>query len=477
MDPIVEASLNAVQGLFSGGRRGGAPPVPVRTEKSADPITSGIPSAGPGGGITSSFKSAGYLSGEEQTAGTALNPIAQLGLFAKIRKESNWLRYTSFAPVDEKTGNLGQWDDRNFRMKPTASTGPRPGIPLHRPDISEIEYSTKTLSGAFGIRLEAIKAAAKAGRNVNQLVQEGIASGIANVLADIGINGDASLPDDSDLNIQRGTADGWLQKIRDNAANYTGSANGWSYHNGLWAGMLQQIDKAYRKDPALAWGLSDTLGTRWLTEVTATSQNPSNSHPSIVNDLGMQLLNSMGAKANPLGRPGVVIPQMEDDMWSSDEGYTGIAPTSITNNGNGTLAININTLADSGTDRSSTGADGQRYVTVGRSSTGVEETLAVDFSTPNNTVTTTSTLGQTSVSTTASDYYVRWADCQSVLLAPMKLFTLVVKNGLRVYTVFYPRDEVIEVIIHTDIDYIVGDYDAVSLADDLITPRFDVLPN
>jgi hypothetical protein len=213
-----------------------------------------------------------------------------------------------------------------------------------------------------------------------------------------------------------------------------------------------------------------------LTELTALGVNPSNAHPSIVHDLGVSLLNQLGQQANPLGKPGVVLPQMDDATFGSDTGYSGIAPTSIVNNGDGTLTINVNTLADSGVDRSATGADGQRYVTVVCTLTGAEETLAIDYAAPNNTVTTATLLGQTSPSTTVANYSVRWADLQSLFLGVWRYLVLVVRNGMRIYTVFYPHDEVIEVIVHADIDYLVIDHEANSLVDDLITPRFNVFP-
>lgn len=477
MDPIIEQAQAAVQALFDG--RQGQPSgqrVPSRTEKNAKPITSGIPAATANGAVaTASMRGSGFMGYEDEPAGSAMNPIAQLGLFAKIRKESAWLRYTTFAPVSEKTGYLDTWDDRSFRMHPSASEGPRRSIPLHKPDVDQLTYSAKTLSGAFGIRLGAIRAAAKAGQNVNQLVQRGIAAGIGNVLADMGINGDTDLPADSDLNKQRRTADGWFAKIRANSSNYQSQADGFSYHNGMWAGMIQQIDKPYRSAPGLAWGVTDSMATRWLAELTATRASPSNSHPSIVNDLGQALLNSMGAQANPLGKPGIVIPQMDDDRYST-EGYGGTAPTSIVNDGDGTLTINVNSLCGASTDRSETGTDGQRYVTIGRISTGVEETLPVDYAAPNNTVATASALGQTVISTTAADYYVRYADTQSIFLGLWRYLALIVQNGMRVYSIFYPHDEVIEIVVHTDLDFLVADYDAFSLTDDLITPTFNILP-
>jgi hypothetical protein len=470
-NPILEATNKALAKMGIGGG-------PNATSDDHAPVSTTIKSQrGNGdGSIAVSTKGSGYLGIDGEPVGSTLNPQAQLGLFAKIRKTSDWARFVSFKPVSERTGTLDVWTDESFKMHSTQTEGPRTNIPLAKPDLDQKTFTVQTLSGAFGLRLGALKAAARAGQDVNGLIQAGIAAGIGNVFLDIGINGDTSLPADSDQNKQRRTVNGWFTKIRANGSNYNGQADGFSYHNRIWPGMLQQIDDGYRSDKGLAWAGPDVLGTRWLTELTATQPSPSNSHPSIINDFGASLLNAMGNGARPLGKPMVIIPQQSSSRFGT-EGYAGMAPTSLVNNGDGTLTININTLAGSGTDRSSTGTDGQRYVTVGRVSTGLEETIAIDYSAPNNTVTTASYLGQTAVSTTAADYYVKWADLTSLFLGVMRFLTMVVQNGIRIYTVFYPRDEVLEIIVHADIDYMVIDYDAMSLTDDIISPRFSVLPD
>jgi len=466
-NPILEAATKTMEKMGFGGGS-----TIIDTQRSAPVNMSG------NGGIIATTRGSGYLGIEDQPSGaSALNPKAQLGLFHKIRRQSQWARFTSFVPVDESSGQLDLWTDENFRMHAVSTEGPRTGIPLHKPDVSQVSYATRTLSGAFGLRLNGIKAAAKAGQNVNHLIQTGVATGIGNVFMDIGVNGDRTLPADSDINKQRRTVDGWLQKLRQNGANYTSQADGFSYHNMIWPAMLQDIDAGYRSDKGLAWLGSDELFTRWLTEITALHTPDANSahHPSKVNPFGSAVLHG-GEDVRILRKPAVVAPQIGSNRFSS-EGYAGVAPTSITDNSDGTLTININTLAGSGVDRSQTGSDGQRYVTVGNSQTGVEETIAVSYSAPNNTVLTSSLLGQSVASTTAADYYVKWSDTTSLLLGPLRMMMMVVQNGIRIYTVFYPRDEVLEIIVHADIDYVVVDDDAFSLVDDIISPRFDIVPS
>jgi hypothetical protein len=57
----------------------------------------------------------------------------------------------------------------------------------------------------------------------------------------------------------------------------------------------------------------------------------------------------------------------------------------------------------------------------------------------------------------------------------MRYLVCVVQNGMRIYTVFYPRDEVLEIIVHADIDFLVTDFDATSLVDSIVSPRFNIL--
>ena len=464
-NPFLASAQKAMTAMGAGGA------APVISQHAA-PITAD------GADLVSSTKGSGYLGIDDQPSGASvLNPKAQIGLFKKIRKQSDWARFTSFVPVSESSGQLDLWTDENFRMKSTASEGPRKGIPLHKPDVDQVTFATKTLSGAFGLRLKAIKAAARAGQDPQALIQQGVATGIGNVFMDLGVNGNTALPNDTDVNKQRRTVDGWFQKLRTGGSNYTSQADGFSYHNRLWPAMLQDIDPGYRSDKGLAWLGNDQLYTRWMTEIAGLESASANSthHPSKINQFGANVLHQ-GQDVNILRKPTVVASQIASDRYS-EEGYDGMAPTSIVDNGDGTLTININTLGDSGTDRSSTGADGQRYVIVGSNSTGLEEKIAVSYSAPNNTVTTSSLLGQSSASTTASDYYVKWADMTSLLLGPLRMLMMVVQNGIRIYTVFYPRDEVLEIIVHADIDYVVVDDDAFSLVDDIIAPRFDIIPS
>lgn len=88
-------------------------------------------------------------------------------------------------------------------------------------------------------------------------------------------------------------------------------------------------------------------------------------------------------------------------------------PTSVTDNGNGTLTINVNSLCESGKDYSG------RTVRVwlkSRTDGGIGpkspteaiaiQNIAITYSAPNNTILVPNILGQTAASTTAADYKV-----------------------------------------------------------------------
>lgn len=462
-NPVLEAALKSM-GLD-------APPIVSNAsfESRAGALT-------PGAGLVASTKGSGFLGIEDQPSGASvLNPRTQLGLFHRIRNRSGWARHVTFMPVADREGQTDLWSDENFKMHPVSTEGPRRNIPRHKADVSQITYATRTISGAFGLRLEAIKSLAKAGQSPNELIQKGIAAGVGNVFMDIGINGDTSLPSDSDENKQRSAVNGWFKKLRTASANYTGQADGFAYHNLLFAGMLDSLDEAYQADPGLAFLGPNKMFTRWLTELSGLqpAAAASTHHPSKLGEYGAGILNNTQNVAI-LGKHCITVPQIGVSQPTL-EGYSGVAPTSITNNGDGTLTINVNTLCNSGVDRSSTGADGQRYVIVGCASTGLEERLAVAYSSPNNTVTTATLLGQSSPSTTAADYYVKYADTTTLCLGPPRHMYMVVRNGIRIYTVFYPRDEALEVIVHADVDYVIPDPDAFCLVDTIIAPRFGIL--
>lgn len=94
--------------------------------------------------------------------------------------------------------------------------------------------------------------------------------------------------------------------------------------------------------------------------------------------------------------------------YSDMEEYIGVvaAPTSVTDNRNGTITLNINSATESGVDHS--GREVLVWMVRPESSaqaTAIETATSV-YSAPNNTITTVGALGQTSVSTDPSKYRV-----------------------------------------------------------------------
>lgn len=82
------------------------------------------------------------------------------------------------------------------------------------------------------------------------------------------------------------------------------------------------------------------------------------------------------------------------------------APNSVTDNGNGTITFNVNSVAEA--SHSHAGRLVAVYLNVPEATNAADaiEVVAVAYGAPNNTITTTGTLGQSVVSTTASDYTV-----------------------------------------------------------------------
>ena len=419
-------------------------------------------------GPDTSMRAAGAFAPDAFPAGTSVNPIDNKRLFVKLRKASDWGRYVSIIPTGDATGTLDTLDLNTFRLAPS---GNGRSIPSRSPDFDTKSWSTGGLSGSFKIQLKGINALKKAGRDPKMLIETGIAQGVANLLLDVGINGDRTLPGDSDENILRRTNDGWFTRARA-AGRVTSDDNGSIYHPGLFPGLLDQLDDTYRADRALQWGYSDRISTRYLVNLTNMANGLS---PAIVNEFGANVGNVAGNSAMPLGKPGIIIPQIGSQRWGA-EGYAGVAPTSITDNGDGTLTINLNTLAAS-VNRGASGPGGQRYVTVTCKLTGLSETLPVSYSSPNNTVTTVTRLGQVTggVSTTAAQYSVRWADLTTVAAALWNHFFIVIRDGVRMYTVFHAATEELEVFVHTDVGYAIMDADAMHLADNIIAPRNSII--
>jgi hypothetical protein len=94
-------------------------------------------------------------------------------------------------------------------------------------------------------------------------------------------------------------------------------------------------------------------------------------------------------------------------------GRTG-SPTSVTDNGNGTLTVNVNSLFESGDDHSGRqvriwlkSAENLGPGPKSASAAVAIQTITVTFSTPNNTILVPNLMGQSAASVTASDYRVQ----------------------------------------------------------------------
>lgn len=452
MDPIVAAAFASF----------GIAPASMRSGESGFEGDGGDS----GGIVNQSMRATGFFDPSAADAGTALNPQDSQNLFVKWRRVSQWGRYVSIKPTEMDSGSLTTLDLEGFTLAPTGGS-----IPLRTMGHDVSTWTTRGLSGAFGLKLKTIRAMGRNRQDTQSLLEAAIANGVGNLLLDVGINGDTSLPSDGDVNKLRASQDGWFTRLRA-AGRSVGDDNGSSYHNGMWAGLLDELSDTYRADAGMQWGYADKIGTKYLTSITSMGAG---GNPAVINDFGATLLNKPGGVALPLGKPGLIIPQIGTTGYGA-EGYGGMSPTSVTDNGDGTITININTLA-AGVNRGASGPNGQRYVTVTCSLTGQSETLGVTYSSPNNTITTASRLGQAvgGVSTTASNYKVRWADLTTVAAGLWRHLFMVVQNGVRIYPIFHPRDETVEVVVHTDVAFPIVDPAAFYLADHIITPRNSIV--
>ncbi len=84
------------------------------------------------------------------------------------------------------------------------------------------------------------------------------------------------------------------------------------------------------------------------------------------------------------------------------------APTSVTDNGNGTITFNVNSVTESGVSNAGRTV---RVFKVNPSPDALAEVIAIEnlvvaYGAPNNTITTVGDLGQSVISTTAADYVV-----------------------------------------------------------------------
>lgn len=348
------------------------------------------------------------------------------------RKQNEWLSSINSVTRKGSTGNVPVFD---FSEPGMEHVGENEGTPItNRPRTWNAPYACKKFRSDFYITTEELQEAAAAGMSAFETKMVGDwTKQLGNDVANCSINGDKSLGDETRLNRMLRGINGI--KIQMASGNVT-DAEGQAWGQGIYDAMLDSMPDKYADDGGLRWLFNRRVNTNW--EASLTNVNTTERTRSALGDAVL----TQTIKVPPLGIPQIIVPQI-----SAHYGTVG-TPDAVTDN-TGSITFRVNDILVDTTD--STG----RKVKVVYIPTGTSEVATVAYVSSDNVITTAGTLGQTTVSTTTTDYSIQIFDETDLYLTNPKTITMVMCSDWRSYREFNKNYDRFEITTYIQFDIIV----------------------
>jgi len=335
------------------------------------------------------------------------------------RTQSQWLNSITTKTVD---GPVGDYPVTDLNEPVTEGVGENDGSPVStKAPTNTVSFACKKFKSQFYLSTEVIDIAASGGLGDFEaaMVRE-FAIAMGNDAADIIMNSDTTLTSATRRGKMLRMLTGVLKQLHTSGNVYNAAGKNWG--QGMWSYMLTKMPEKFRNDPGLQWMYNDMVDILWHNSLS----NTTGTLAGMRSNLGDAVISSV-QRVPPLGKQQNIVNQISSTM-----GPTAIAPTSVS--GTTTVVAVCTTLI--ATDASAaTTASLARNIKITCLLTGVSE-VCVPVWTSVNTITTTSTLGQVTVSATASDYVITFADETSVILGNPKGIHLIYWKTMRAFREF-----------------------------------------
>ena len=321
------------------------------------------------------------------------------------------------------------------------------------PDTDEIAYACKKFQATWYMTLEDVGEARAAGESdFDGKVRRAFSKAMGNDMARVALNGDTSLSATSRLNRLLRQRDGFLKQLR-TGGHYKTTTRGSTWSRSVYPAMLRQMPTQFKDDPGLRWMLPPSLDE----DFTYSLQNLGDGAA-----LRDQALIERRRYA-PMGISPILIPQ-----WRTDQGFdtlngSAVDADSVADDGDGTLTATVNTLFG-GYSASWAG----RTVRITCDATGQYEDLTVVDTGAALVIRSAGSLGQSSISTTASAYTLDLADCTGALLTnPANLFVVLCRQ-IRAYRKWEQEAERWRIDLFYEADFGCFNSDAVVLQEGIV---------
>lgn len=374
---------------------------------------------------------------DEANFGNIMPRSAVLPLINLARKQNMWLDAIDTKVVTGKAGSVPILDVEDANLQPVGENDPQGGD--NAAITARRDYRTQKYLAKITITFDDLREASHAGiEGFEDNVYANFGIGLGNSLANLAYNADKSLPATSPTNKMLRKLDGIRKQVVAGATVV--DVAGRPFRSTIFSAIDDRMPDRFAGRPELRWFYNSRIQNRWRESLTNVHTS-GGSQGSALGDAALVTEDVL----KPLGRDRLLVPQISDR-----QGPTPIAPTSAAASGNGITFV-LTTLVDA-EYVASAAAGKDRWYTVTHKTTGKSERVQ-GFVDTTLQITTVGKLGQTAVSTTASDYEVTLSDETDIILAHPKSFTLVLNGEWRWFTQFEPSHDrwVTYVYIDTDI--------------------------
>ena len=337
--------------------------------------------------------------------GTMPRPVT-IALLTDMVNDSAILSAIDFKRVTHSTGDVRilEFDSpvahADFENVDTAS--PR------KPTSRVVPYTLRKIRADIYFTWEELEQAAEDGMtNFEDNIMSMFRQNLSNDLAHLAVRGDTTISSESN--------DPWDQLLRctDGLLKHLESANiydraGKGPGIGMFHVFKRSIKSRYLKNPAsFRWILNSTVIDIWRMAFAHLRQTAEGDR---------RLSNE--TYETPAGIKPFVTDTILDDMGPSS------APTSVSDDADGTMTVRVNSILNDATDYSG------RQVEITCKATGLSEKCAVDYNgSSQNIIETAGSLGQDTISTSASDYTVKVVDQTEIAFGNPKTFAFLTKDN------------------------------------------------
>ena len=326
-----------------------------------------------------------------------------------------------------------------------------------RPSKDDVPYDVAKLHSTLYWSTEsAMQAAATGEHDLARKLFSAVSKACGNDAADLVVNGDEDLPATTDDNLLRRVQDGILKQIKGGRGRWKTTDRGKPFAPGLLYAMKRRMDRRWRSNPNNMWLWEEMLDLAWRENRT----NAGDTSGIITGDRAT----TSKVEILPLGENILRVPKI-----ATDQGFDTLAATQSNADtvvdGGGSITFTIDTIVGG----SSVDATG-RIVRITHISSGETEDVVVVKSGGANKATTQGTLGQVSVSTTASHYTVDFADCTTALYCDPANVQLVFWGAVRAFYEFEQDADRYRIDVYWHMDIIILEPDAMVMQQGISLP-------